>query len=82
MCFWCAAQLEAIQSLLLDAGSAIATPLDTSSDRKKARVEFPDTHAETLEVGKLGGGEHGRGTERVASRERVKMEGGLETVAN
>ena len=42
-------QLVAIQSLLLDAGSAIATPPDSSTPEQLARVVFGGHHAATLE---------------------------------
>jgi cob(I)alamin adenosyltransferase len=43
-------QLAAIQSSLLDAGSAIATPEDTSSERKKNRAKFDEGLVAVLEV--------------------------------
>uniref|UniRef100_A0A061RUF7 Corrinoid adenosyltransferase MMAB n=1 Tax=Tetraselmis sp. GSL018 TaxID=582737 RepID=A0A061RUF7_9CHLO len=42
-------QLETIQSSLLDIGSAIATPLDSSPDRKKNRVQFEESQVDKLE---------------------------------
>lgn len=42
-------QLVEIQSRLLDVGSAIATPLSSSSPEQLARVAFAPTHAEDLE---------------------------------
>jgi len=42
-------QLSTIQSALLDAGSAIATPADTSSERKKSRVKFDGSRVDVLE---------------------------------
>jgi len=42
-------QLAAIQSSLLDAGSAIATPEDTSSERKKTRAKFDEGLVAVLE---------------------------------
>jgi cob(I)alamin adenosyltransferase len=44
-----AAQLAGIQSRLLDVGSAVATPLDASSDRKVAATAFPEDAAVGLE---------------------------------
>ncbi|KAL4427432.1 hypothetical protein ABPG77_000721 [Micractinium sp. CCAP 211/92] len=44
-----AAQLEAIQSRLLDVGSAVATPLHSSSEHKLQRVAFCASHTEQLE---------------------------------
>jgi hypothetical protein len=43
-------QLEVLQSRLLDAGSAIATPTDASSAAKLARVAFPSEATAQLEV--------------------------------
>lgn len=43
--------MEAIQSKLLDLGSAIATPIDTSSQAKLQRVQFPSEATAELEVG-------------------------------
>lgn len=42
-------QLTVIQSRLLDVGSAIATPIDTSSAAKLSRVTFADAHVVALE---------------------------------
>lgn len=42
-------QLSSIQSRLLDIGSAVATPLPTSSSTKISRSHFSDEHAEELE---------------------------------
>lgn len=42
-------QLVEIQSRLLDVGSAIATPLGSSSPEQLARVVFPSAYAEELE---------------------------------
>ena len=42
-------QLAEIQSRLLDAGSAIATPLSTSKESQTSRVRFDDVHVQTLE---------------------------------
>ena len=42
-------QLEEIQSRLLDVGSAVATPLATSSDAKVARTKFPEASVTALE---------------------------------
>jgi cob(I)alamin adenosyltransferase len=44
-----ATQLGEIQSRLLDVGSAIATPLDTSSERKVAVVAFDESASDKLE---------------------------------
>ncbi len=44
-------QLELLQSRLLDVGSAVATPLDSSSQHKINRVTFASSNTETLEVG-------------------------------
>ena len=41
---------EEIQSRLLDVGSAVATPLDKSSEWKKARTEFDEAHVDGLEA--------------------------------
>lgn len=43
-------QLSSIQSRLLDVGSAVATPLPTSSERKINISHFSDSHAEELET--------------------------------
>ena len=43
-------RLVEIQSRLLDVGSAVATPLDASSDWKKTRVAFDDDHVDRLEA--------------------------------
>ena len=48
----CGVQLETIQSRLLDVGSAVATPAETSglgSDSKKKRTEFDEDAASALE---------------------------------
>jgi cob(I)alamin adenosyltransferase len=42
-------QLAEIQSRLLDVGSAVATPLDTSSDRKVAIASFDENATTSLE---------------------------------
>jgi len=42
-------QLERIQSLLLDLGSAIATPLDASSTQQLKRTHFDPRHVDVLE---------------------------------
>lgn len=42
-------QLETIQSRLLDVGSAVATPTQSSSERKLERVSFPDGATAELE---------------------------------
>ena len=42
-------RLSEIQSRLMDVGSAVATPLEKSSDAKKRRTEFADEHVKTLE---------------------------------
>ncbi|KAK9818039.1 hypothetical protein WJX72_006084 [[Myrmecia] bisecta] len=42
-------QLETIQSRLLDVGSAVATPTDTSSERKLQRVQFDAASTQALE---------------------------------
>ena len=44
------ARLEEVQSRLLDVGSAVATPLDASSDWKKARTAFEEGHVDALEA--------------------------------
>lgn len=44
------AQLVEIQSRLLDVGSALATPLDSSSEEQLERVHFADEHVEKLEA--------------------------------
>mmetsp|Transcript_44390 Transcript_44390/g.71233 ORF Transcript_44390/g.71233 Transcript_44390/m.71233 type:complete len:192 (+) Transcript_44390:216-791(+) len=44
------ARLAEIQSRLLDVGSAVATPLDKSSESKKKRVEFDEAHVDGLEA--------------------------------
>jgi cob(I)alamin adenosyltransferase len=49
-------QLAFIQSRLLDVGSAVATPLEGSSERKVARVQFDASATLRLEV-RLEGGE-------------------------
>jgi hypothetical protein len=43
-------QLEIIQSRLLDVGSAVATPIESSSDRKLQRVAFDGTCTADLET--------------------------------
>ena len=43
-------RLQQIQSRLLDVGSAVATPLDKSSDWKKRRTEFDECHVDALEA--------------------------------
>lgn len=45
-----AQQLEVVQSRLLDVGSAVATPVPSSSEKKLQRVAFDGAHAEQLEV--------------------------------
>lgn len=42
-------QLESIQSRLLDVGSAVATPLPSSSDKKLQRTAFSSAHTAQLE---------------------------------
>lgn len=42
-------QLSEIQSRLLDVGSAVATPLESSSDRKIAITQFAQEHSDQLE---------------------------------
>lgn len=42
-------QLGEVQSRLLDVGSAVATPLESSSDRKIAIAQFAQEHSEQLE---------------------------------
>jgi cob(I)alamin adenosyltransferase len=42
-------KLEVIQSRLLDIGSCVATPIDTSSEQKLSRVHFDQSHVEKLE---------------------------------
>lgn len=49
-------QLALLQSRLLDVGSAVATPLDQSNERKKAQVQFDRDATARLEVGGGGGG--------------------------
>jgi hypothetical protein len=43
--------LQLIMSRLLDVGSAVATPTDSSSQHKLARVQFPKEATVQLEVG-------------------------------
>ena len=43
-------QLQQIQSRLLDAGSAIATPASSASEQALARAAFADKHATELEA--------------------------------
>lgn len=43
-------QLELLQSRLLDVGSAVATPLDSSAQHKINRVSFASSNTDTLEV--------------------------------
>lgn len=43
------AQIQEIQSRLLDVGSCIATPPESSSESKRQRVEFESVHIERLE---------------------------------
>ena len=43
-------QLQKIQSRLLDVGSAVATPLENSSDGKLKRTVFDDTATSALET--------------------------------
>jgi hypothetical protein len=43
-------QLAEIQSRLLDVGSAVATPADSSSQSKLARVAFPSSATAEVEV--------------------------------
>jgi hypothetical protein len=45
-------QLAEIQSRLLDVGSAVATPADSSSQSKLARVAFPGSATAEVEVSK------------------------------
>ena len=45
-----APQLEQVQSRLLDVGSAIATPISQSSERKLQRVSFPEIEVEAVEA--------------------------------
>lgn len=42
-------QLREVQSRLLDVGSAVATPLDTSSERKVSKVAFDAAHIDKVE---------------------------------
>lgn len=42
-------QLQTVQSRLMDVGSAVATPLENSSDRKLKRASFDSTAAPLLE---------------------------------
>lgn len=42
-------QIQEIQSRLLDVGSCIATPPESSSESKRQRVEFESVHVERLE---------------------------------
>ena len=44
------ARLAEIQSRLMDVGSAVATPLDKSSEKKKSRVRFADAHVDVVEA--------------------------------
>jgi cob(I)alamin adenosyltransferase len=44
-----AAELQQIQSLLLDLGSAVATPLPSSAPEQLARAAFPGAHVDGLE---------------------------------
>ena len=51
-CLWCWSvqeQLETIQSRLLDAGSAVATPQDSASASQLSRVAFHGVHSTVLE---------------------------------
>ena len=43
-------QLEELQSRLLDVGSAVATPIPTSSEAKLQRVAFDPSHTPKLEA--------------------------------
>ena len=43
-------QLQVIMSRLLDVGSAVATPVDSSSQHKLAKVQFPAESTSQLEV--------------------------------
>ena len=43
-------QLETVQSRLLDVGSAVATPLSSSTEEQLARTAFADAHVEQLEA--------------------------------
>jgi hypothetical protein len=43
-------QLEVIMSRLLDVGSAVATPVASSSEHKLAKVQFPKDSTAQLEV--------------------------------
>ena len=42
-------QLREVQSRLLDVGSAVATPLDASSERKVSKTAFAAAHVDTVE---------------------------------
>lgn len=42
--------MEAIQSRLLDVGSAVATPVPSANSRKLARVQFDEDATTILEV--------------------------------
>lgn len=44
-----ALQLEELQSRLLDVGSAVATPIPSSSEAKLQRVAFNEAHTAALE---------------------------------
>ena len=44
------ARLAEIQSRLMDVGSAVATPLDKSSEKQKSRVRFADAHVDVVEA--------------------------------
>jgi ATP:cob(I)alamin adenosyltransferase len=41
--------IEEIQNRLLDVGSSVATPIDSSSEKKTTRVKFNEEHLTTLE---------------------------------
>ena len=43
-------RLAEIQSRLMDVGSAVATPLDKSSEKQKSRVRFADKHVDVVEA--------------------------------
>lgn len=45
-----AEKLTEIQSRLLDAGSSIATPLDTSNEKQVTRTMFPEAEVDKLEA--------------------------------
>ena len=67
-------QLEVIQSRLLDVGSAVATPIDSSPEAKLKRVQFDAQSTSQLEVGwQVLMAEHGVANGQIA-KQRIRFQ--------